>query len=142
MGDILFAADMMVTFRTAFINAEGLVNTVPAEIRKNYFAFWFIIDFFSTFPIDQIVEACVATTNGSAGQQTRALKLVRIVRLARLLKLARLAKMGKLVEVLEHVVDLSPLAMKCFKLGGRLTVMAHLLGCFWYYTTVHADLSA
>jgi len=142
--DLFFAADMMATFRTAFINAEGLVNTIPMAIRKNYLAFWFVIDFFSTFPIDVIVEAIVASSSGggsNAGTQTRALKLVRIVRLARLLKLARLAKMGKVVNILEEIMDLSPLVLKCLKLGGRLTVLAHLLGCFWYYVSVQPDPS-
>jgi len=132
--DLFFLTDMVLCFRTAFVDDNGLTNTIPSSIRHRYLRTWFLVDFFSTFPVDRIVEAFAS---GVASTQTRALKLVRIVRLARLLKLARLFKMGKLLKVFEEVIELSPIVMRCMKLGSRLIVMAHLLGCFWYYISMH-----
>merc|ERR1740130_533885 len=126
---------MILCFRTAYVDDNGLTNTIPSDIRKTYLKTWFIVDFFSTFPIDRIVEAVVGS---AASTQTRAIKLVRIVRLVRLLKLARLLKMGRLMKVFEEVIELSPIVTRCFKLGSRLLIMAHLLGCFWYYVSIQA----
>jgi len=137
--DVIFFIDMILTFRTAPVDAEGTMLTVPSVIRRKYLEGWFTVDFLSTAPIDRIVEALVATDN-NVGNETRVLKLVRIVRLFRLLKLARLLKMGRIVRSFEDKFELSPLTLKCMNLGGKLTLMSHFLGCFWFYTSmVHDD---
>jgi len=50
--------------------------------------------------------------------------------------------MGRLMQTFEEVAELSPIVVRCVKLGSRLVVLAHLLGCFWYYTSVQQDPDA
>eukprot|EP00930_Biecheleria_cincta_P043154 TRINITY_DN2966_c0_g2_i1.p1 TRINITY_DN2966_c0_g2~~TRINITY_DN2966_c0_g2_i1.p1 ORF type:complete len:1445 (-),score=322.48 TRINITY_DN2966_c0_g2_i1:97-4368(-) len=129
--DLIFFVDMVLNFRTGYMDSDGYLVTVPHLIRQKYMWTWFPIDFFSTFPVDRCVEAGVGSS--SMGKQTRALKMIRMVRLIRLLKLARMLKMGKLAQKFEDMADLSPLALKCINLGGKLTIMSHFLGCFWFF---------
>lgn len=55
--DTIFWLDIFITFRCAYEDAEhDILVTVPSDIAKNYFKTWFFIDFFSVFPIAEIVE--------------------------------------------------------------------------------------
>ncbi|CAE8641768.1 unnamed protein product, partial [Polarella glacialis] len=54
--DIFFLGDMICSWRTAFLDQDSLLVTIPWELRRSYFKGWFLIDFLSTFPIDRIVE--------------------------------------------------------------------------------------
>lgn len=137
--DVCFCIDMIVNFITAYRDADGQLVMNPAQIRRHYLKTWFCVDFFSTFPIDRFVEALMQDSGTSTSTQTRAFKLIRIVRLARLLKLVRLLKMQRLLRKIEDTVEISALTLRCFKLVGGLTMIAHLLGCFWYYVSVHSD---
>lgn len=143
MVDLVFLFDMIACFRTGFQTPEGVLDTVPMHIRQTYLKSWFPIDFFSTFPIDRIVEAALKSGSSggdsNVGNQARAVKLIRIIRLIRLLKLARLLKMGKLMKSFEEVMSQFPLLMKFGKLGFNLTFLAHLIACFWYYVGTSVD---
>lgn len=137
--DILFFLDMAMNFRTGYPNRDGVLITVPFMIRRQYLKTWFFIDFFSTFPIDRIMEAVLV--GDAAGGNVRAVKLIRIIRLVRLLKLARLLKMGKLMDNLEEVIPNAEMLMKSVKLGFQLIFLAHLLGCFWFWVSATVDLT-
>mmetsp|Transcript_49674 Transcript_49674/g.115952 ORF Transcript_49674/g.115952 Transcript_49674/m.115952 type:complete len:1327 (-) Transcript_49674:54-4034(-) len=133
--DCIFTADLVLCFRTAFVDADGTIDTVGWNIASRYLRTWFTPDLLSTFPVDRVVEAMT----GSGGAEARALKMIRMVRLVRLLKLARMLKMGKLVQRIEDMLDLSHLTLKCLNLGTKLTVMSHFLGCFWFFVSTHQD---
>jgi len=135
--DIIFAADMVLNFRTAMTDSEGILDTIPFHIAKAYLRGWFLIDFGSTFPVDRVFEAALGN-----GGDLRPLKMIRMVRLVRLLKLARMMKMGKIAHKMEEVLELSPMALKCINLGGTLTFFSHFLGCFWFFVSTHNDSAA
>merc|ERR1719390_467370 len=98
----------------------------------NYLKSWFVIDFFSTVPIDKIVEMSTAGTGGT-GSDVRTLKMIRVLRLVRLLKLFRLMKMSKIITVIEREVDIDPIIWRLMTLFAQMGVCAHLLGCFWFF---------
>jgi CRP-like cAMP-binding protein len=137
--DVLFTADLLINFRTAFVDSDGALVTIPQQITHKYLRGWFCIDFVSVFPFDHIVEAAA---NG--GKNARAFKLVRIVRLARFFKLVKMLKVGTVVEHIEDFFGVSPIVLKCMSLIARLIVLAHLLGCFWYYcsASLSEDMNA
>ena len=144
MVDVLFALDMLLTFRTAYFQREDKVYvTVPYVIAQTYLKSWFLVDFLSTFPVDSIVMEIVSSSQEGSGLGTtdspksslRAFKLIRALRLIRLLKLARLLKLGKFLKSVEEWLELSPAAFKLLKLVLQVTFIAHLLACFWYYTS-------
>lgn len=136
--DVIFGIDLVMCFRTAFVDADGTIDTVTWHIGRRYLRTWFTFDLLSTFPVDRFVEAIT----GQGGAEARALKMIRMVRLIRLLKLARMLKMGKLVQRIEDMLDLSPLTLRCINLGTKLTVMSHFLGCFWFFVSSHGDPDA
>ena len=79
--DFLFLIDIIVNFRTTFIDKEGIEVYDPRKIAKRYILggrFW--IDFFSTIPLD-------AMSGGS----------VKPLQVLRLLKLARLSRLSKII---------------------------------------------
>ena len=142
--DVLFAVDMLLTFRTAFFRRhDKIFVTIPSEIAKNYLTSWFTVDFLSTFPVDTVVMEIIMGSSqtsdvdntANAAAQVRALKLIRVLRLIRLLKLARLLKLGKFIKSVEEALQLSPAAFKLMKLVFNVTFIAHLLACFWYYVS-------
>lgn len=138
--DLFFCVDMVLNFRTGFVDVDGLINTVPSQIRSQYLKTWFGIDLCSTVPVDQTLEL-VALASGSdgSGRSARALKMFKTLRLLRLLKLARLLKMGRLVKSFEEVVEVPPILVKCFKLSSQLVILAHVIGCFWFFMSTHQD---
>ena len=86
--DILFLLDIFATFNTGFIFQKILVSNRHLIIKR-YLKGWFIIDFLSTVPIDNIAELAMGS-EGSNTKNLRTLKMIRGLRLLRLLKLARL----------------------------------------------------
>ncbi|CAK0788465.1 unnamed protein product, partial [Prorocentrum cordatum] len=141
--DLFFCVDMVLNFRTGFVDGDGLINTVPSEIRSRYLKTWFGIDLCSTVPVDHLMDlVALATGSDGSGRSARALKMFKTLRLLRLLKLARLLKMGRLVRSFEEVVEVSPIVVKCFKLSGQLIILAHAIGCFWFHMSTHQDVNA
>jgi hypothetical protein len=138
--DVMFVTDMIMSFRTAFRDGETDMLVIdPVQIRRNYLQTWFTIDFFSTAPIDRIVEAMMAGEEGG-GKNIRSLKLIRTFRLIRLLKLMRLLKMAKLFQVIEREADIDPIFWRLFTLLAQMLVCAHTLGCFWFL--IHVQVMA
>ena len=127
--DVGFLIDIVVNFRTAYMDHNGVIETRPAQIASQYLRTWFLIDFVSTIPIDYIIEKA----HGGGGQTLRALKLVRVLRLVRLLKLARL---GKLVALLEEEYNVNPVLLRYIRLLVQVYFIAHLMACFWFYVTL------
>lgn len=78
--DSVFYLDMILTFFTPYWENEKLIISLKA-IACNYFQFWFIIDFLSIFPFEQIIDS------------GNALVLVRISRLPRLYRLVKITRM-------------------------------------------------
>ena len=62
--DVFFFIDILVNFRTAYVDEEGNVQTVPEEIAIHYLKTWFTVDFFSTVPIDRIASHLMRNDTG------------------------------------------------------------------------------
>ena len=109
---IFFALDMIVNFRTSFIESntgEEIFNSISIVIQ--YMKGWFVIDLLSTIPFERIAsifltpEQLIANdTNGIALQVPKLFKVIRIVRL---IKLIRLVKVQKLLDYIEDQFDIS-----------------------------------
>ncbi|GMH86647.1 hypothetical protein TrVE_jg10696 [Triparma verrucosa] len=149
--DTIFWLDIFITFRCAYEDAENdILVTVPSDIAKNYFKTWFFIDFFSVFPIAEIVEYFLVgdslpvdaganstlAANDEQAEQLESLKLLKVVRLVRLMKLVRLLKLGTYLEKIEDEFSINPAAFELFKLLLQVTFIAHMFGCFWFFTSV------
>ena len=109
--DVLFALDLLLSFRTAFFSEEhDAVVAVPWMIGNRYMQTDFIIDVISTVPIDQIVDASIG--GGSEYRSLRLLRSVRLIRLLRLLKLFRFFRLRRISDNLTCDISLPPAVLR------------------------------
>jgi hypothetical protein len=119
---------MFLTFRTAYFDANRHLVTDLGDIARHYFRGWFVIDFLSTFSIDQIAAPFVDDPSN-----LRIIKLLRILRLARLAKLFNLLKNGPLYEKFEDLTSqINPGVFRLPSLFMFLLFCAHIIACIWY----------
>jgi len=125
--DIFFGLDILVTFRTGYLDQDGKMEWDPWKISSHYLKGWFIIDFLSTVPIDRLAALSANSESGSV----RLVKLIRVVRLIRLFKLMKLIKFDEFLERYE-ILDHNREIITVFSMLIKVTFTAHLMGCGWY----------
>uniref|UniRef100_A0A8C6TG73 Potassium voltage-gated channel, subfamily H (eag-related), member 6a n=1 Tax=Neogobius melanostomus TaxID=47308 RepID=A0A8C6TG73_9GOBI len=104
--DVMFIVDIVINFRTTYVNENDEVVSEPGRIAQHYFKGWFLIDIVS----------------GSEEPQTTT--LIGLLKTARLLRLVRVAR--KLDRYSEYGAAVLFLLMCTFAL------IAHWLACIWY----------
>lgn len=57
MVDTIFLIDILIVFRTTFINEKGQEVTESYDIALNYLKSTFIVDLMATIPFDDILQA-------------------------------------------------------------------------------------
>ncbi|CAB1459417.1 unnamed protein product [Pleuronectes platessa] len=115
MVDIMFIIDILINFRTTYVNVNEEVVSHPAKIAIHYFKGWFLIDMVAAIPFDLLIF-------GSGSDETTT--LIGLLKTARLLRLVRVAR--KLDRYSEYGAAVLMLLMCIFAL------IAHWLACIWY----------
>ncbi|XP_048095855.1 potassium voltage-gated channel subfamily H member 7 [Alosa alosa] len=115
MVDIMFIIDILINFRTTYVNLNEEVVSHPAKIAIHYFKGWFLIDMVAAIPFDLLIF-------GSGSDETTT--LIGLLKTARLLRLVRVAR--KLDRYSEYGAAVLMLLMCIFAL------IAHWLACIWY----------
>ena len=118
-----FLFDVFLNFRTAYFQ-EGQWVTSELAIAKVYLRGWFWIDAPSSLPLEML--DLLPGANASDFAILRVLRMFRLVRLLKLLKVDQI--IGTLEEMMETRLRIIPLLF----LVGKMTFLAHTLGCFWY----------
>ncbi|XP_044073635.1 potassium voltage-gated channel subfamily H member 7-like isoform X1 [Siniperca chuatsi] len=113
--DIMFIIDILINFRTTYVNQNEEVVSNPAKIAIHYFKGWFLIDMVAAIPFDLLIF-------GSGSDETTT--LIGLLKTARLLRLVRVAR--KLDRYSEYGAAVLMLLMCIFAL------IAHWLACIWY----------
>ncbi|XP_075465323.1 voltage-gated inwardly rectifying potassium channel KCNH7 isoform X3 [Ascaphus truei] len=113
--DIMFIIDILINFRTTYVNLNEEVVSDPARIAIHYFKGWFLIDMVAAIPFDLLIF-------GSGSDETTT--LIGLLKTARLLRLVRVAR--KLDRYSEYGAAVLILLMCIFAL------IAHWLACIWY----------
>uniref|UniRef100_A0A670KFB5 Voltage-gated inwardly rectifying potassium channel KCNH2 n=1 Tax=Podarcis muralis TaxID=64176 RepID=A0A670KFB5_PODMU len=113
--DIMFIIDILINFRTTYVNCNEEVVSHPAKIAIHYFKGWFLIDMVAAIPFDLLIF-------GSGSEETTT--LIGLLKTARLLRLVRVAR--KLDRYSEYGAAVLFLLMCTFAL------IAHWLACIWY----------
>eukprot|EP01052_Picozoa_sp_SAG31_P001810 SAG31_NODE_61_length_29286_cov_444.645973_3_plen_875_part_00 len=128
--DMYFIVDLVLNFRTAYYDENGIREDRPERIAKNYVKTWFIIDFPSCLPIQYFVHDY--TTCNSAGDASvpdnQALKVFRLLKLSKMLRLARLKKLMLKYEQSFTFNQYLGLMVISFS----ILFLSHLLSCFWH----------
>ncbi|XP_076147555.1 voltage-gated inwardly rectifying potassium channel KCNH2 [Alosa pseudoharengus] len=112
--DIMFIIDILINFRTTYVNANDEVVSHPIKIAVHYFKGWFLIDMVAAIPFDLLIYR--------NGEETTT--LIGLLKTARLLRLVRVAR--KLDRYSEYGAAVLFLLMCTFAL------IAHWLACIWY----------
>ncbi|XP_073701243.1 voltage-gated inwardly rectifying potassium channel KCNH7 [Garra rufa] len=115
MVDIMFLIDILINFRTTYVNLNEEVVSHPGKIAIHYFKGWFLIDMVAAIPFDLLIF-------GSGSDDTTT--LIGLLKTARLLRLVRVAR--KLDRYSEYGAAVLMLLMCIFAL------IAHWLACIWY----------
>ncbi|VDL65016.1 unnamed protein product [Nippostrongylus brasiliensis] len=115
--DIMFIVDIIINFRTTYVNENDEVSVVshPGKIAIHYFKGWFVIDMIAAVPFDLLL------VNTNSDETTTLIGLLKTARLLRLVRVAR-----KLDRYSEYGAAVLLLLMATFAL------IAHWLACIWY----------
>ncbi|XP_039091923.1 potassium voltage-gated channel subfamily H member 6 isoform X3 [Hyaena hyaena] len=117
--DIMFIVDIVINFRTTYVNTNDEVVSHPRRIAIHYFKGWFLIDMVAAIPFDLLIFR-----TGSDETTT----LIGLLKTARLLRLVRVAR--KLDRYSEYGAAVLCLLMCTFAL------IAHWLACICSLTSV------
>ncbi|KAJ8012086.1 hypothetical protein DPEC_G00065030 [Dallia pectoralis] len=112
--DIMFIVDIVINFRTTYVNTNDEVVSQSQRIAVHYFKGWFLIDMVAAIPFDLLIYR--------SGEETTT--LIGLLKTARLLRLVRVAR--KLDRYSEYGAAVLFLLMCTFAL------IAHWLACIWY----------
>ena len=137
--DVYFISDIILNFRTAFVNSKGVRETEPKVIARSYMKGWFPIDFVSCIPVGHIsyaieqaalaeLDASEAGENNAQPDNLKALKALRLLKLSKMLRLARLKRIMQKYENLMVVQQY----MGIFAMLAIIVFTAHFLTCIWY----------
>ncbi|XP_035981241.1 potassium voltage-gated channel subfamily H member 2-like [Fundulus heteroclitus] len=110
----MFIIDILINFRTTYVNSNDEVVSHPVRIAVHYFKGWFLIDMVAAIPFDLLIYR--------NGEETTT--LIGLLKTARLLRLVRVAR--KLDRYSEYGAAVLFLLMCTFAL------IAHWLACIWY----------
>ncbi|XP_071502787.1 potassium voltage-gated channel unc-103-like [Diadema antillarum] len=113
--DVMFIIDILINFRTTYVNKNDEVVSHPGKIAVHYFKGWFLIDVVAAIPFDLLLF-------GSDNEKSTT--LIGLLKTARLLRLVRVAR--KLDRYSEYGAAVLLLLMATFAL------IAHWLACIWY----------
>ncbi|XP_035217650.1 potassium voltage-gated channel subfamily H member 6-like isoform X2 [Stegodyphus dumicola] len=113
--DVMFIIDILINFRTTYVNSNDEVVSHPGKIAVHYLRGWFIIDVVAAIPFDLLFL-------GSETDETTT--LIGLLKTARLLRLVRVAR--KIDRYSEYGAAVLLLLVAAFAL------IAHWLACIWY----------
>lgn len=117
--DSLFLLDILIGFRTTFINKDGKEVICWKEIAKHYFQTSFFIDMIATIPIDYIARE--AFNNPDPHLQ-----------LFGILKMGRLARLERIIRMLTSSQEVKVMAQLGYILIG-IFIYLHWYSCiFWF----------
>ena len=139
--DAIFAVDMIINFFSAYIDNEDNIIKNRQKIIVNYFKTWFFIDFFSIFPVSNIIESTNKDNNTGGVKFNSLLRIARLPKLYRLVKLSKLFRMVKVVKK-GNVNKITKYFLEKLKVNANIErliyfiigflVLNHLSACFWF----------
>jgi hypothetical protein len=136
----IFGVDMVLSTTTGYYHGSLLIMRRRWIVRQ-YVRTWFVVDFCSLFPWEEIVALIGSESDqdgeSGSGGQTTFLRILKLGKLMRVLRLLRLAKINALIKRLQNG-GILPANMLHLKFGMSVTKMfvvfgflAHWAACIW-----------
>lgn len=133
--DIYFWVDIVLNFRTAHYDADGVLVVEQKAICAKYAQGWFLLDLVSCLPV-RYIEMILYGPDDQEGSDLIALKAFRLLRMAKLLRLARVQRLFRRLETQYAGLSRSGrLAKICF----TILISAHFVACIWYWMGAGED---
>jgi len=135
--DFVFIIDIVVNCRTAYLTAHGLLEKRPRQIARHYLHTWFVADVAASIPVDLILLANQAFTEGNGSEERdsyRMTKLIKALRLLRLFRLVRLVKLARLIKIAQEQLQINPFVLQLVKLCFKMSFVIHLSACAWHWS--------
>ncbi|KAE9256796.1 hypothetical protein PF002_g1631 [Phytophthora fragariae] len=120
-------------FFTTYVDETGVEIVDRKEIRRHYLKTAFFVDIMATIPFDFVIEAV------AAGNAFKSLRLIRTLKLIKLLRLMRLSKLLKMNSQWMAEFDINVDTVRLLKLLAPVMIIAHYVGCIWYYMSADRD---
>ncbi|PWA16714.1 hypothetical protein CCH79_00017478, partial [Gambusia affinis] len=131
MVDVLFIVDIIINFRTTYVDHNDVVVTLPSRIAKHYIKGWFPIDMLAATPFDLLIfRSGSDEVNISLLQSVVLAQSCRMATLTSLLKTARLLRLVRVARKLDRYSEYG--AAVLFLLMCTFVLIAHWLACIWY----------
>lgn len=157
--DVMFIVDILINFRTTYVNQNEEVVSHPGRIAQHYFKGWFLIDIVAAIPFDLLIFRSGSEEDGDAvdvsgpqhttqsqhlsrssthGLRTRVCFVVNLnfllqpqtTTLIGLLKTARLLRLVRVARKLDRYSEYG--AAVLLLLMCTFALIAHWLACIWY----------
>jgi len=134
--DLLFLADLLINFVSAYYDDEGTLVKDPKLLAKAYLKSWFIIDFLAVLPMDLIQQLFI--DRDSSYTQVRYnffLRLIRLPRLYRLLRILRINNIFKFIKGTPFLewLELHSLFLRIMTFFLVTATMVHIMACIWFF---------
>ena len=128
--DFFFFIDILVMFRTVYIDSRGDECNNSRKMAFNYLQTTFIIDLIATIPFDLILSA----SNSYREYQKDVVKNNKVpwVDLLGIFKLGRLHRLQNMIGFLNVSGDFKS-SLKLTKLCIFLVIYIHCLSCYWWF---------
>uniref|UniRef100_A0A1B6DT39 Potassium voltage-gated channel subfamily H member 8 n=1 Tax=Clastoptera arizonana TaxID=38151 RepID=A0A1B6DT39_9HEMI len=118
--ETLFIIDIILNYRTTFVNRKGEVVSNTSSIALHYLKGWFVMDLLAAIPFDLLYASDLYSGEGIESGQSH----IHLLKLTRLLRLARLLQ--KMDRYSQYSATILTLLMLSF------TLVAHWLACIWF----------
>lgn len=130
VSDMFFCTDVMLNFRTSFMDNEDTVIVDSKLIAMKYLKSWFLLDLISSIPFDLITAGLLPSLTPA--------RLLKIGKVAKVLKLLRISRMlavlqeSEVMEKLDQQLTSRPhqTFVRIVKLVLMTFLVAHWLACF------------
>jgi len=125
--DYFFLIDVLLNFRTTYVNSAGKRIASCKQIALHYMRGWFLLDILSSLPLDQLSGSLLPDL-----QPARLLKAGKITKVLKMLKFAKIKDLlsGEHFEVVQDAIFVHQWAFKIFFMLATTTCLGHLLSCF------------
>ena len=136
--DLTFLVDILLNFRTAYVEPEGAVLVVDKKkIASKYASKWLPIDVCGSIPWE-IIFFFVGIANGSDNEADEgegqgregggSTELLNVIKILKLPKLLRLGRFFKILERIEGAANVGRIVM----LMCIMTLFVHWISCVWF----------
>ncbi len=74
--DVTFVVDILINFRTTYVNRHDEVVSHPGKIAYHYLRGWFVIDLVAAIPFDIFVAGSKSSSDTSSTDEVRTAKVL------------------------------------------------------------------